>query len=160
FAAANEPYAVVAADFNGDAKLDLAIANANCPSSPCGPGSVSILLGKPDGTVQSHVDYATGTGPDSVVAADGNGDGNLDLALANGSDNTVSILLNNGDGTFQTHVDYATGTGPFVVSVGDFNRDGKLDLAVLNGVDATVSILLGKGDGTFGAHVDYATASP
>jgi hypothetical protein len=98
-----------------------------------------------------------GTNPVVDVARDFNGDGKLDLAVANYSSNTVSVLLGNGDGTFQHHVDYATGTQPVGVAVGDFNHDGNLDLAVTNTGDNTVSILLGNGDGTFEKHNDYAT---
>src|SRR5439155_7272305 len=98
--------------------------------------------------------------PNSVATADFNGDGKLDLAVANFSGNTVSIFLGNGDGTFHVQLDYATGTDPYSVAVGDFNRDGKMDLAVANGLGSsgnTVSVLLGNGDGTFQPHVDYET---
>ena len=65
---------------------------------------------------------------------DFNGDGKLDLAVANFVDSSVSVLLGNGDGTFQVAVDYGTGSQgePLSVAVGDFNADGKLDLAVAN----------------------------
>ncbi len=157
FSTGTGPVSVAAGDFNGDGKLDLAVANSNCPAIPCSlsPGSVSILLGNVGGTFQSHVDYAVGNRPLSVVTADFNGDGRLDLAVVNFDDNTVSILLGKGDGTFQAHVDYPTGKSPISVTVGDFNGDGKLDLAVANRGSNTVSILLGKGDGTFQPNVDY-----
>jgi FG-GAP-like repeat len=128
--------------------------------------TVSILLGKPNGTFAAQVTYATGPAPTAVVTGDFNGDGNLDLAIANGNcvsgncnDGTVSILLGNGDGSFRAHVDYATGTDPSAVAAGDFNGDGKLDLAVTNAQDNTVLVLLGNGDGTFRTQVVYVTAS-
>src|SRR5262249_28306592 len=58
------------------------------------------------------VSYAAGTSPDAVVTADFNGDGRLDLAVANYSSNTVSILLGNSDGSFQAAQNYATGANP------------------------------------------------
>jgi hypothetical protein len=146
---------VVVGDLNGDGKLDLAVVKYKCLQTPCGPGSVSILLGNGDGTFQTHVDYATGTQPKSVRVADFNGDRKLDLAVVNFGDNTVSILLGRGDGTFEPHVDYAAGSYPSAVATGDLNGDGKVDLAAVNSADNTVSILLGNGDGTFKAHVDY-----
>jgi FG-GAP-like repeat/FG-GAP repeat len=140
---------VVTGDFNGDGKLDLAVANTG----------VSILLGNGNGTFRPHVDYTTGNGPASVAVGDFNSDGKLDLVVANNGGD-VSILLGNGNGTFRPHVDYTTGNSPASVAVGDFNGDGKLDLAVANsgasnGI-SNVSVLLGKGDGTFDAAVNYS----
>ena len=157
-----EPYSIAAADLNGDGKLDLAVANADCPSTPCGPGSVSVLLGNGSGTFQTHVDYNTGFGTLGIAVADLNGDGKRDLAVANSVDGTVSVLLGNGDGTFLPHQDYPAGTGADAVAVNDFNGDGKPDLAVVNANcpftpcgPGSVSILLGNGNGTFQTHADY-----
>src|SRR5439155_7342577 len=89
------------------------------------------------------------------------GDGKLDLAVANSTDNTLTILLGPGDGTF-TPVSSPPATGtPFGLAIGDFNGDGKLDLAVANFDVNTVTILLGSGDGTFApASSPPATAGP
>ena len=92
--------AVTTADFNGDSKLDLAIANNGFNSG----NTVSILLGKGDGTFANHVDYATDQVPVWVALADFNGDHKPDLAVA--TNRGASVLLGNGDGTFQTHSDY------------------------------------------------------
>src|SRR5687768_3363304 len=53
--------------------------------------------------------YPVGPGPESLLAADFNGDGRLDLAAANHSGNSVSVLLGNGDGTFQAAQHNGTG---------------------------------------------------
>jgi hypothetical protein len=82
-----------------------------------------------------------------VVTGDFNGDGKLDLAVANTNSNTFSILLGKGDGTFQAAPNFATGDGPRSLAVGDFNGDGKLDLAI--GCPGGVSVLLGNSNGTF-----------
>src|SRR5205823_5545241 len=92
--------------------------------------------------------YPVGLNPDAVVTGDFNGDGRLDLAVANHSSNTVSILLGKSDGTFQPAQNYATGAGPQSLAVGDFNGDGKLDLVTINS-SYDLSVLLGKGDGIF-----------
>jgi hypothetical protein len=146
------PAGVAVGDFNGDGKVDLAVANGN---------SVAILLGNGDGTFQAAADYGTAGGTSSVAVGDFNGDGKPDLVVTNSSDNSVSIFLNSGSGTFPTRKDYATGDYPTSVVAGDFNGDGKLDLATSecgatpNCAGGSASILLGNGDGTFQAHVDY-----
>jgi hypothetical protein len=150
FGVGNLPLSVATGDFNGDGRLDLAVVNAT-------DRTVSILLGKSDGTFGPKADFATGNAPVSVATGDFNGDGKLDLAIVNVNDDTVSILLGNGDGTFQPRVDYATGFSPGQVIIVDLNGDGKLDLVTGNG-SLSVSILLGNGDGTFKNHVEFATA--
>ena len=62
-------------------------------------------------------EYSTGVGPISPAIADFNGDGKLDVAVANYTDNTVSLLLGKGDGTFQQQVSFATGIQPVSVDV-------------------------------------------
>ncbi|MGO9273506.1 MAG: beta strand repeat-containing protein [Terriglobia bacterium] len=148
-----EPYSVVTGDFNGDGNLDLAVAN-NCgkdPSCTSIVGTVTILLG--DGTgnfTPTAVSPATGGNPRSVVVGDFNGDGKLDLAVANYYNSTLTILLGDGTGNFTpTSVSPATGLDPFSVTAGDFNGDGKLDLAVANQFGDTLTILLGDGTGNF-----------
>ena len=142
FATGNSPAAVITADFNGDGRLDLAVVNQ-------ADNTVSILLGKTDGTFQQQVTYPTGASPNAIFAADFNGDGHLDLAITDSQANTVSILLGNGDGTFQPKVDFAVGNDPYALVAADFNGDKNIDLAVANNNDGTVSILLGNGNGTF-----------
>src|ERR1700723_358186 len=92
---------------------------------------------------------AVGTQPTGLVTGDFNGDGKIDLAVANSGSNTVSILLGNGDGTFTAATPVAVGSGPAWLVTGDFNEVGILDLAVVHSGSNTVSILLGNGDGTF-----------
>jgi hypothetical protein len=138
---------VITADFNQDGRLDLAVTNYYA-------NTVSILLGKGDGTFRQHRDFGTGPNDSDIVAADFDGDGRIDLAVCNESGNSLSILLGNGDGTFQGHVDYATAANPRVMAQADLNADGILDLVTQNGASETISVLLGNGDGTFQAHTD------
>jgi hypothetical protein len=111
----------------------------------------------------------------SVVVADVNRDGKLDLVVVNcGScygppdithPGSVVVMLGNGDGTFQAAVSYSSG-GPLPLSVvvADVNRDARLDLLVINeckqnSIDcSTVGVLLGTGDGTFQPAVTYASS--
>jgi FG-GAP-like repeat/Abnormal spindle-like microcephaly-assoc'd, ASPM-SPD-2-Hydin len=128
------------------------------PSPGGGTSNVAFFEVTPSfGIALSRSDRGVVSSVRSVIDADFNGDGKLDLAVTNGGDNAVSVLLGNGDGTFRSQVNYSTGNSPNSVAVGDFNGDGKLDLVVVNYLDNSISVLLGNGDGTFRAHVDYAT---
>jgi glucose/arabinose dehydrogenase len=93
--------------------------------------------------------FPVGTNPHSVVAADVNRDGRLDLVTANAGSDDTSVLLGNGDGTFQPAKSWATGPHPKFTGVADFNGDGKLDLATGNQDDDTDTVRLGNGNGTF-----------
>jgi hypothetical protein len=148
--------AVAVADFNGDGILDLAVGNGAPTLSS--PGTVSILLGKGDGTFRAAADYATRGRSHFQAVADFNGDGIPDLAFVDDDGvtiGTVNVLLGNGDGTFQAGDSYLTGAGPVCVAVADFSGDGILDLAVVNNRSHTVSIWLGNSDGTFQAAQSY-----
>lgn len=74
-------------------------------------------------------DYVAGDGCPSVIAADFNGDGNLDVAAVGLYQRIVSVYLGNGHGRFERHGNYPTGmdNGNDSLVVGDFNGDGKLD---------------------------------
>lgn len=139
------------ADFNGDGILDLVGLMGGMTNAP---GTLSILLGKPDGTFSAHTDYDAGVDPVQVLVGDFNGDGKLDIATANQDLNgsSVSVFLGSGDGTFQAPITTSLGANAFGISAGDFNGDGKLDLiaAVVGGA---IEVIPGNGDGTFGLPV-------
>jgi FG-GAP-like repeat len=155
----NNPGSIAIADLNGDGRLDLALANFGTSLGGSGAGTaVSVLLGKAGGGFNSST-LTTGTNPSSVAIGDLNGDGRLDLAVANAGSNTVSVLLGNGNGSFSAATPYATGANPQSVAIGDLNGDGRLDLAVANYDSNTVSVLLGNGNGSFSAATPYATGT-
>lgn len=86
--------------------------------------------------------YAVGMNPYSVVAADINGDGKLDLICANAGDNTLTVLTNNGSGVFGSNATLNVGSGPRCVVAADVNGDGKLDLICANSGDNTLTVLM------------------
>jgi hypothetical protein len=75
---------------------------------------------------------------------DFDGDGHLDIVVANGVDDTVSVLLATGSGNFQAQATFPVGSFAHGVALGDFDEDGHLDIVASNAADDTVSILLGR----------------
>ena len=149
-AVGTEPIALAAADFNGDGKLDLAVADFGVPGLSA--GSFAVLIGNGNGTFQPQQDPLTNPGaPVAVVAADFNGDGKVDLAVANEDTSTITLLAGNGNGAFQPPVTFAI-NNPIAMIAADFDQNGTLDLAVPTGENTdlaaanfnlnTVSVLL------------------
>jgi hypothetical protein len=140
FVGGNSP---IFADFNSDAHTDFAV--------PVHDGII-LLLGKPDGSLQSIDTYSVPNGAASVAIADFNADGFPDIA-ADGPPQNPSILLGNGLGKFSPGPAPAPGgiSGPLIFTA-DFNGDGKPDLLVA-GVSASSAVLYGNGDATFSAPI-------
>ncbi len=136
------PAAVVTGDFNSDGITDRAVVNPI-------DYTVSVFMGRGDGTFQDPATYAVGSDPVGLLAGDFNRDGRLDLATVDLLSDDVSLLLGLGDGTFADAVSFPVGDGPESLIAGDFNGDGRLDLATANSRSQDVSLLLGGGDGTF-----------
>jgi len=132
----SSPASIAVADFNGDHKLDFAVANFE------GVG-IEVWLGNGDGSFLPGVNYETSF-PIWVAAAQLTGNGKIDLAVANHTGG-VSVLLGKGDGTFQPAAFYPEGREDRFVAVGDFNGDKKPDLVLANGGLNYVSVLLNTG---------------
>ena len=136
------PSSIAVGDFNGDGNPDLVVANAASADSGAGGTTISVLLGKSDGTFQAPVSYTSGPEPFYVAVGDLNNDGILDIVATNSSSDTISLFLGNGNGTFQVPVEYTVGTQPIFVTAADLTHNGLLDLVVTNDNDGTISVLL------------------
>lgn len=153
------PVSVTAVDVNGDGWLDLCVSNYGAYAPPY-TGSMSVFLGKGNGTFMDRVDYPTGDASWGIRAGDFDLDGKLDLVVANyaadgDEQSSVSVMLGNGDGAFRSAVNYKAGNGSCSVAIADYDSDGKPDLAVADWRSNSVSILHGNGDGTFAAASEW-----
>jgi hypothetical protein len=151
---ADSTNAGVAADFNGDGKLDMAVAEQNYPN-----GQVSVELGKGNGTFGQPIVSAltsTATDPNLMLPGDFNADGKTDLVVEDSDNSGFQVLLGRGDGSFGTPVDTSLSYSIFSFATGDFNKDGKTDLVVTtsNG-NSAMNIYLSNGDGTFSPGMSY-----
>jgi FG-GAP-like repeat len=113
---------------------------------------ISVLMGNGDGTFQPPETFPAGAAPTDLVVGDFNGDGLLDVAVADsggGAEAGVSILMGNGNGTFQAPIPRPAGFEPYSIVAGYFTASKVLDLAVSSEGGDLVSILLGNGQGGF-----------
>jgi sugar lactone lactonase YvrE len=135
---------LTATDFNGDGKMDLAVAGAYVNT-----GGVTILLGKGDGTFTAiSPNFAPDEGFKAIATADFNGDGIPDLVAANYfAPGGATILLGKGDGNFAIGASLSISEFPSSIVAGDFNGDGKVDLAF--GYNNNAAVFMGNDDGTF-----------
>ena len=165
---------VAVADFNGDGRPDLAELVINFSGASFPSASVSVLLGKADGTFTAGAGTAVANVfvnqfSTPLVAGDFNRDGKADLATTGCLDQGctavgLAVLLGVGDGTFSRSL-LPPSLVAMALSAGDFNGDGKLDLASVTNTcngpndficnNGLVNIWLGNGDGTFQVPVNY-----
>lgn len=102
-----------------------------------------------DAALHAQLDLATGE--KALLAADFNGDGRVDLAVAEEARGRVAILLNSDAGAFAPPRYAEAGANPTALAAVDFNGDGALDLAVANHERLEITLLEGDGAGGFAA---------
>ncbi len=148
FAAGRRPGSVSIADFNGDDKLDMVVANKRS-------GDASVLLGDGKGgfSPAPGSPFPAGQSPNDIAAGDFNHDGHPDLAFANHETQHLTVLLGDGRGGFApapgSPVTVAVRPHPHGIATGDFNGDGNLDLATDSWAEDRLEILFGDGKGGF-----------
>jgi hypothetical protein len=133
YLAGSGPAGFGVADFNGDGKLDIAVA--------LGSGKVAVLHGNGNGTFQSPVLFSVNGAPNSIAVGDFNNDGKKDIATLSAVTGKISILTNTGTGftlsSFTAPTYFPTqypGTKDYVwhLAAGDINADGATDLAYVD----------------------------
>jgi hypothetical protein len=148
FAVGRAPGIVLVEDFNKDGKLDLVVANEK-------GGDVSVLLhdGKGGFSPSPGSPFPAGPNPNDLASGDFNGDGLVDLAIANHETQHITVLLGDGRGSLAP-----APCSPAIVVVkphvhgvaaADFNGDGSLDLVTDSWALDCLLILFGDGNARF-----------
>jgi hypothetical protein len=140
--ASPEPYELTTGDFNGDGKLDLAVAVSN-------DGGLHVLLGNGTGSypISSSTTYLPGVNTSGVSAADINGDGITDLGVTSAVTNTLYLLKGQGaggvgNGAFDLPVTLANCCFSVHLNGADLNQNGRPDLMVCDYTSNTVAVFL------------------
>ena len=119
-------------------------ASGLCMAGRCAPPS-PLTVG-----FAAPVAYSVGNDPVAVAAADLNGDGHADLALADFDGSTLSMLIGTGDGHFKSAINFpAFGVNPSGLAIADLDGDGNLDIALADNGSNDVTLLMNQGGGLF-----------
>ena len=133
-------HSVVVGDFNGDNKPDLAMCDQ-------GANTISVYLGKGDGTFGARNSYVVGTTPIAIGLMDYDHDGRLDLAVANNGSHDVSILRGNGLGGFTLTQTISVGATRYPRAIAACCMNGLPTIVVAT--TASIFILRAPISGTF-----------
>ncbi|GJM23001.1 MAG: hypothetical protein DHS20C15_29160 [Planctomycetota bacterium] len=139
---------VAAGDFNGDGHIDLA-ASSRLIFDPTEEGGLNLLFGNEDGTLAAPVHYQTESESGHVAVGDLDGDGELDIVVANRGSDNLSMFFGDGDGSFTDATLLPVGELPFHVTMRDLNADGFTDLLVANLDSRDLWLFHGEGGGNF-----------
>lgn len=161
FTTAASPLALFAADIDGDGLIDIVTANSTA-------NSISVLKNTSTaGSISfaSKIDFTTASTPGSITGGDFDGDGLIDIAVANRSSNSVSVFRNTtsaGAISFASKVDFTTAGNPYSIATGDIDGDGKIEIAVTNRSSNSISVFKNtssSGTISFAAKTDFTSGS-
>gem|GEM_PF-1342349 len=144
------PRATKVADLNNDGKPDIIVGRWSTDEIHVFLNQTVPGASSPDFSTRSDHNLGVSiSGPVSIAGGDINGDGKIDLAVANEDDNTVTVLMNSTSPgattvTLSTPHVFSVDTNPASVCVRDVNGDGKPDIVTSNTFSSTVSVLINK----------------
>jgi len=139
------PRSIVAADFNNDGSIDLAV----------GTLAIEVLINNGDGTFSDpfvFFDTGPGEGINDIDAADANNDGHIDIIATDTGGGLVVVAFNDGEGGFSdSDIDILPAARPVAAKAGDFDNDGNIDVAIgeSQSTPRSVSVWLNNGSGSF-----------
>lgn len=134
------------ADVNGDGRPDQFLAANN--------GTNQVLLNDGSGQFPTTISLPNSIGTvNAVSSADLDGDGAIDLVVADESNDKLHILHNDGQGNFSVN-DSITVTFPDAIATGDFTGNGKPDVSVVSNDQIIVFVNDGSGNLVAGLDVD------
>lgn len=141
-----QTYGGSATDLNADGYLDLLIINEIS-------ADLRIFMNKADGTgfaaFREDTIVPLGERASPSDTTDFNGDGLVDVVVANLNANSLSILFGNGDGTLTKSRDVRVGGEPRGVVAIDVDGDGDVDVVNTNADGDNMSALTNDGTGSF-----------
>jgi RHS repeat-associated protein len=145
----SNPYEIALGRIDGDAFDDAVVTGFN-------NNTLSVLMGRGDGTFADPQTYPTAANPFGIALADYNGDGFTDVALTAYGSGSVQLRLGSASGTLGDPASYAVGSNPHRIVAREVTGDGVLDLVVGNYGSNSIGVLRGLGDGTFAPQVAHA----
>ena len=150
------PSSIGVGDLNNDSLIDIVVINQR-------GDDVTVLLGSYAlGFVKrSTLMTSNRSRPQSLVVADFNNDGLMDVGVANSLISNIGIFLSNGNLSFSDQMISAISpyTSSCSISTGDFNNDTRVDVAFGICYSENVGVLLGYGNGSFSSLTVYSTRS-
>ncbi|MEO8657911.1 MAG: FG-GAP-like repeat-containing protein, partial [Bryobacteraceae bacterium] len=146
------PY-LVAGDFNGDGKLDVAAVDGAALG-------LWISLGNGDGTFRPGQTLGGFSDASAIVASDFNADGFLDVAVLQSGAGILRVAIGHGDGTFEAAESYPLHAQR--LATGDFNGDGIVDIIATDYTfdNGGIYLLSGKGDASFAGPTSVSVGNP